>query len=179
MRVALRGSLVVALTLCWSVPAGAQTPKSAPLAKELVAALQSGNLTAVAAKDSASSDVFIGALHIPGVQLLVVSAQYTAPQLLESRIAKQEYRDVYVDLNAAGTPDSRVFVEDSNADGLLARPDDGRADSYEAEGRRTVFNREWRDQQLSEEEYLAIYATADEQYAAMLEALLAQLKNAH
>ena len=65
-------------------------------------------LDSVAAKDPSSADVFIGALYIRGVQLLVVSAKYTAPSPLNDKVAKKEYRDVYIDLNIASVRNEGV-----------------------------------------------------------------------
>ena len=68
-----------------SAAAQAQEPKSAALAKQLAAALDSGKLDSIAAKDPSAPDIFIGALYFPGVQLLVVSAKYTVPALLNEK----------------------------------------------------------------------------------------------
>jgi hypothetical protein len=157
--------------------ASAQESKSAPLAKQLVAALEAAKLDSIAAKDPAAPDVFIGALYIQGTQLLVISGQYSAPSLLTDRIAKKEYRDVYIDLNGAATAASRVFVEDVGADGLHVRTEDNRPpDSIEATGKRTTLDRDWKRQKISEEDYMKAFGTGDERYAQMLTALLQQVK---
>ena len=39
-----------------------------------------------------------------------------------------------------------------------------------------LSNGEWRDQELSEDEYMARFGEADDRYAAMLAALIAELK---
>jgi hypothetical protein len=168
------GLLVV---LIWAGPAYAQDSKSAPLAAELVSAMGAAKLGSIAAKDPATPDVFIGALHLPGLQLLAISGKYQAPALLDERLAKREYREIYIELNSASDPASRVLVTDLGVNGLVARPEgDAPADTYEAARKATVFNRDWRKQQISEEEYLKVYSEADARYAQMLSALLAQLK---
>ena len=43
-------------------------------------------------------------------------------------------------------------------------------------GKRTAFDGDWKKQQLSEQEYMKTFSAADERYAQMLTALLAQLK---
>jgi hypothetical protein len=97
--------------------------------------------------------------------------------LLDERIGKKEYRDVYIDLNSAGSPGTRVFVEDLGPDGLKPRREENQPfDSIEMGGRRTTFDSEWRKQQLSEPEYLKLFSAGDERYTQMLTALLAQLK---
>src|SRR4051812_3584805 len=89
-------SLVAAVVLVLPAHAlFAQESKSAPLAKQLAAALDAGKLDSIAAKDPAAPDVFVAALYFPGMQLLVVSGKYAVPQLLESRVGRKEYRDVY------------------------------------------------------------------------------------
>jgi hypothetical protein len=179
MKAIVRGCLAGALSLGVSVPALAQDSKdskSAPLAKQLASALAGAKLDSVAAKHPVSQNVFIGALHIPGVQLLVVAAEYPAPVLLDPRLAKGEYRDIYIELNSAGVPASKIFVEDLGANGLFARPGDNPMDMYEASGKRIMFDGEWGRQKLSEQDYMKTFAGADERYAEMLTALLAQLK---
>src|SRR5438132_3976604 len=100
-------SAVVAVSL--TAPLSAQESKSAPLAKQLAAALDAAKLDSIAAKDPSAPDVFVAALYFPGSQLLVVSAKYTVPQLLTDRLMKKEFRDVYIDLNSASVPASKVF----------------------------------------------------------------------
>ena len=108
--------LTVVLLLLVAVPVGAQESKSAVLVKQLTAALDAGKLEAIAAKDPSAPDVYCAALYFPNAQLLVVSAKYTAPQLLDARLAKKEYRDTYIDLSSASVPTSKVFVQDAAAE---------------------------------------------------------------
>jgi hypothetical protein len=177
MKAMAKGCLAGALALVMCGPAFAQESKSAPLAKQLAAALEAAKLDSVAAKDPSHPDVYIGVLYIPGLQMIAVAAQYSAPQYLDANLAKGLYRDVYIDLNSAGVPASRVFVEDLGSDGLRARRDgDHPSDSFEMAGKRTAFDSEWNRQKLSEQEYMKIFTTADERYSQMLTALLAQLK---
>jgi hypothetical protein len=168
---------LITIGLTWAAPAGAQDSRSAPLAKQLVAALNAAKLDSIAAKDPAAADVFIGALYIPGTQLLVISGKYSAPILLDTRISKKEYRDVYIDLNSASPIDSRLFIEDLGADGLRAKREDNEGfDSVEATGKRTMLDSDWKKQKLSEDDYMKTFASSDARYAQMLTALLAQIK---
>jgi hypothetical protein len=162
MKAFVRGCLAVACVgICGS--AFAQESKSGPLAKQLTSAL--------------AAAIVIGALHIPGVQLLVVAAEYPAPTLLDPRLAKGEYRDVYIELNSAGVAASKIFVEDLGANGLFAKPSDNNPmDMYEVSGKRIMFDGEWGRQKLSEQEYMKTYAGADARYAEMLTALISALK---
>ena len=177
MNALARGCLAGALVVSTCGAAAAQEAKSPPLAKQLAAALSAAKLDSVAAKDPQRPNSYIGALHIPGVQLLVIAAEYPAPALLDPRLAKGEYREVYIDLNASGVPGSRVFVEDLGANGLFAKPTDNiPMDMYEASGKRLMFDGEWGRQKMSQQEYMKGFAGADERYAEMLTVLLAQLK---
>jgi hypothetical protein len=171
----LAAAVVVALS-CPTV-AFAQESKSAPLAKQLAAALDAAKLDCIAAKDPAAPDIFVAALYFPGVQLLVVSGKYSVPQLLVERVAKKEYRDTYLDLNGAAVPASKVFLEDPGADGIRAKREENQAfDSYEADGKRTMFNSDWKAQKISEQDYMKAFSAADERYAQILTALIAQLR---
>ena len=113
--------LVAILIVSLSSTAFAQESKSASLAKQLAAALDAAKLDSIAAKDPTAPDIFCAALYFPNSQLLVVSAKYTVPQLLNDRLNKKEYRDTYIDLNSASVPASKVFIQDAAADGLKAK----------------------------------------------------------
>jgi hypothetical protein len=177
MKAFVRGCLAGALLIGLCDGAFAQESKSGPLAKQLASALAAAKLESVAAKDPTHQGTYVGALHIPGVQLLVIAAEYPAPTLLDPRLAKGEYRDVYIELNSAGVAASKIFVEDLGANGLFAKPGDNNPmDMYEASGKRIMFDGEWGRQKLSEQEYMKTYAGADERYAEMLTALISALK---
>ena len=168
----------VAVVVVWSLAATvrAQESKSAPLAKQLAAALDAAKLDSAAAIDPSNAGVFIAALYFPG-QLLVVSAKYAAPVLLNDRLSKKEYRDIYLDLNSASVPGTKTFIEDPGADGLKAKVAEGQPyDTYELAGKRTLFDSQWSKQRLSEDDYMKAFLTADERYSQLLTALLAQLK---
>ena len=165
---------VVAVSI--AVPALAQESKSASLAKQLTAALDAGKLDCIAAKDPSAPDIFVAALYFPG-SLLVVSGKYSVPQLLNDRLLKKEYRDVYMDLNGAATADTKVFIQDPGADGLRAKREENQPfDIVEIAGKQTMFNSDWKAQKISEQDYMKVFGDADERYAKMLAALLAQVK---
>jgi hypothetical protein len=177
MTASARGCLGGAIALLISASALAQEPKSVALAKQLTAALDAAKLDTIAAKDPSQPDQFIGALYFTGSQLLVVSARYSAPVLLTDKVAKKDYRDVYLDLSSASMPETKIFIQDFGADGLKAKHADNTAfDIYEMGPKRTMFDGDWKKQKLSEADYLAAFATADTQYCQMLAALIAQLK---
>jgi hypothetical protein len=177
MRTISCGCLAGVFALACSTAAFAQEPKSAPLAKQLAAALDAAKGDSVAAKDPSNAGVFIGALYVPGFELLLVSGQYSAPALIDQRLGAKQYRDVYIELNGTVTPATRVFIEDIGIDGLRAKRSDGTSiDTYEAAGKRTTFDEEWKKQKLTEDEYMKIFTAADDRYSQMLTILIAQLK---
>lgn len=177
MKAVLQGCLAAGLVVVVASVAVAQESKSAALAKQLVTALEAAKLDSIAAQDPATPGVYVGALYIPGFQLLVVSGSYSAPMLLDARIGKREYRDVYIDLNSASVPASRVLIEDLGADGLkIKREENQPFDSADATGKHVMFDGDWKKQKISEDDYTKAFSTADERYASMLTALLVQIK---
>jgi len=170
-------SLGIALVVFVAAPAAAQESKSAALAKQLAAALDAAKIDSVAAADPSQPGTFVAALYFANTQFLVVSAKYSVPQLLNERLTKKEYRDVYIDLNSASLPESKIFIEDVAADGLKAKREENQPyDTYEFAGKRTMFDSEWKKQKLTEQEYMKVFSTADEQYSHILTTLLSQLK---
>ena len=116
----MRQACIAAMTLATvlsSAVAWAQEPKSSAGARELAQVLAQKKLDAIAARDPAAPDAFVAALYFPG-QLLVMSATYPAPPLLTERLARREYRDVYIEINSASPVASRMFFTDIGADGL-------------------------------------------------------------
>ncbi len=166
--------LLVVLLAVVAAPARpliAQAPKSAALAQELVGLLDARKLDSIATQDAADPGRFVAALYFPGT-LLIVSGSYSVPQLLTSKLEMMAYREVYIELNGASAPESRVFIQDNGANGLVSERDG--VDSIERGGTNTlVFNREWRSQKIaSEEEYGKRHADADATYAHILTALI-------
>ena len=158
-------------------PAVAQESKSAAAAKELVQALDAAKLEAIAAADPSDPTTFVAALYFPGSQILVVSAKYSAPPLLKTKIANKEFRDIYIDLNSASVAGTKVFVIDQGVNGLVAKPDgDQAADTYENGKTTLAFDGDHRKAKMSEDEYMKAFASADERYAKILMLLTAQAK---
>jgi hypothetical protein len=157
--------------------AGAQEPKSVPLAKELAQLLDGAKLDAIAAKEPAQPDAYVAALYFSGAQLLVVTAKYQVPILLDQKLAKKEFREVYTDLNSAFVEGSKFFVMDIGSDGLKPKKDESRFDTCDVGTRSLVFDGEWKKHKLaSEEDYLKLFNEADERYAKALVVLIAQAK---
>lgn len=177
MKASASGWVVAFAALSVASPVLAQESKSAPLARQLSAALDQAKIDSVAVREVGRPDTFVAALYIPGVQLLIVSARYPAPQLIDPKLAQKNYKDVYIDLNSASVPEGRVFIEDLGADGLKFKRDENQPfDSYEDSGKRTAFDGDWKKQKLTEDDYRKTFSTADDRYAQLLTALIAQLK---
>ena len=172
----LSGVALAVILLTAPAVASAQESKSAVATIEFVKALDSMKLDSYAVKGSSPNE-YVAALYFPGTQLLVVSAQYTAPLHMNETIGKKDYREAYLDLSSASVPASKVFVEDLGANGLIAKPKENEPfDTYEAAGKRVAFDGDWKKQQLSEDDYMKIFAAADDRYSQVLAALIAQVK---
>ena len=157
-------------------PIQAQDSKSAALAKELTSILQQRKLDSVAARHPAANDEFVAALFFPG-QLLVVTARTSAPAVLNEKLIRREFRDVYIDLNSASIPESRVMISDGGADGLRPRREPNQPfDTHDAAGKSVRFDGNWREDKMSEKDYMSIFSQADEEYIAALTALVNELK---
>jgi hypothetical protein len=157
--------------------AGAQSSRSAAAAKELGETLDRLKLDSIAAADPGDPGTYVAALYFPGAQLLVVSAKYAAPVLLDAKLAKKDYRDVYIDLSSASIPETKVFIMDQAANGLAHKPDDDLPpDSLERGKDTTFFDGDWKKAKQSEEDYMKAFDAADTRYAQILMLLSAQAK---
>jgi hypothetical protein len=148
--------------------------RSATLAKQLTAALTEQRLEAIAAQHPDEPDRFVAALFFPNTQLLVVSARYASPALLQTRLTHKQYRDVYLDLQAAPVPNSSVFFQDMKADGLCSSRDQTPDFLYNGSAVPTIFDGDWGKHKISEKDYEQQLTAADERYSRLLEILLAQ-----
>jgi hypothetical protein len=157
-------------------PLEAQDSKSAALAKELTNILQQRKLDTVAARHPNAADQFVAALFFPG-QLLVVTARTSAPAIINEKLLRREFRDVYIDLNSASIPESRVMISDGGADGLRpTREPNQPFDTHDSGGKSVRFDGNWREDRMSEKDYMATFESADDAYVAALTALVNELK---
>ena len=169
----------VLLATAFSAVAGAQEPKSAAPAKELAQLLASKKLDSIAARMPDNREEFVGALNFPG-QLMVVWARTTAPAVVNEKLIRKEYREVYMDLNSASVVESRNFVTDLGPDGLKAKPatKQGPADSHDLGAKSMRFDGNWREDKMSEADYMKAYSEADAAYARAIQALIDEVKKA-
>ncbi len=163
--------LVLGLTL----PAFAQDPQSSAPARELAQLLADKKLDSIAARVPGSPDEFAAALIFPG-QMIVVWAKFSAPAMLNEKIIKGEYREAYLDLNSASTPASRHFITDLGADGIRRGGKNQPADSHDVGTKNMRFDGSWKEDKMSEADYVKALTEADAAYAKVLAILIEQMK---
>ena len=150
--------------------------RSATLATELTQLLASQNLDSIATADA---DAYVGALYIPAAQqLLVVRAKVPVKDRMSYLLYNKMYRDAYADLNSASDASTRLLISDLGANGLhFKHQKDQPFDMVNLGGRSVAFDGKWGGKAgISRDEYTKSYETSDEQYAQMLQALIAALK---
>jgi hypothetical protein len=160
-----------------ATPALAQEPASAAPAKELAQLLSSRKIDSIAARMPDSKEEFVGALTFPG-QMMVVWARTSAPSVVNEKLLRKDYREVYIDLNSASITESRHFVTDLGPDGLRARPEQrqGPADSHDLGAKSMRFDGSWREDKMSEADYMKAHSEADKAYARAIQALIDEIK---
>lgn len=171
---AIVGLMLVGLPL--TAGAQASASKSAGIAKELVQVLEAKKLDSIAAKTPTGEGNYAAALYFPNVQLLVISGRYSAPQLMEPRLAGKQYRDTYMELSGTVAPDSKIFVQDMGEPGLSSKKQENMYDTWTQAGKIVMFDGDNEKQKMSDAEYAKAFAAADEEYARILGALLAEAK---
>jgi|SRR5687767_555462 len=176
VAVALPLLAVTFIVLCNLCLKAAQDGASVPATQSLIRALSQAGLESIASIDPTEPGAFVAALHIKGGQLLVVRARHPSVDALSARLAARQFRDVYLDLQATPTPQGKVFVMDSGADGL---PRDVESPShvdvvYEDGTRQIMFNGA-RAQKRSGDDYRQQLQDADTKYTRLLTLLIAAL----
>ena len=174
----VRRVLVALLLASFAVPAAAQDLKSGDVAKQLTQLLDSKKLDTIAVADAKNPGTYVAAMHIPGAQLLVVSAKYAAPAMLTELLARKDFRGVYIELSSASIQSSKVLVMDAYANGLMHKPSGGQpADSIERGGAVSTFDGGWKKAKVTEADYMKTFGEADAAYVELLQLLLTQLKS--
>jgi hypothetical protein len=96
---------------------------------------------------------------------------------MQQLLAAKNYRDIYIDLNSASVPQTKVFVSDLGANGLrFDRQGSQPWDTVDVAGKTYSFDGDWGKAKISRDEYTKAYQSTDDQYTKMLEALVAELK---
>jgi hypothetical protein len=171
----LSGIALAAILLLAPAAASAQDSRSATSVIELVKLLDSMKLESFAVK-GASPNEYVGALYFPGSQLLVVSAKFETPWRADSLLEMKNYRDLYIELNSASQPQTKVFVSDLSANGLLPKKNGNLYDTADIAGKTYNFDGDWKKAKITEDDYTKAYSAAEQQYQQMIQALLAGLK---
>ena len=132
-----------------------QESHSAPLVNELTKLLASQNLDSIAASDSES---YVGALYIPGSQLLVVRAKVPLKDRMTYLLINKMYKDAYVDLNSTSDAATRVLISDLGANGLQFKNEkDQPFDMVNIGGRALAFDGKWGGKDnVSRDEYVEV-----------------------
>ena len=148
--------------------------QSAVTVIRLTALLDQLKLDAVAARDPDEPNRFVAAFYMPGSQLLVVSAPYKVPVLLDKKIAAGTFMDVYADLQSVAVHTGHFFVVDMRADGLTLqpKPDEPFDSSSIAGAIPFAFDGRWEAQKVTEQDYEARFAKDDARYTRMLTVLI-------
>ena len=173
----LRVALTAGLLVLPVSHAFAQEPQSAAAAKELAQLLAARKLDSFAVRVPNSADEFAATLAFPG-QLIVVWAKFAAPAVLNEKIIKREYREAYIDLNSASDPASRNIVTYLGSDGVRRGGKNQPSDSHDVGPKSVRFDGSWREDKMSEKDYMQALSDADAAYTKMLGVLLEQLKKA-
>lgn len=161
-----------------ALPAHGESSRSAGPAQRLLETLQQTQLRHAAAKDPSEPGRYVAAMLVGEGQLLLVSARYAQPVLMNERLYRGDYEGVYRELNAAGAREGKLFVQDLGRPGLAIRSEDDQPYDvvYHAVVKRTAFDGDWKAQKLSKEEYRIACEAADERYARALETLITAQK---
>jgi hypothetical protein len=174
MMRALTTSIALGVLL-YSAVGRAQAPPAATV-EQLVGLLTQHQRESVAAQHPADPGRFVAALHLPGSQLLVISAKYSVPVLLKEHILNGRDREVYAELHSRADLEGRFFVQDFGADGLRDGTPSKPTDLTWRDGTvKTIYNGDWRAQDLSERDYRERLRTDSAEYAKLIHILASAL----
>ncbi len=168
-----------AVAFALAVLASAEQPsQSAAPAASVKALLEQLNMETFAARDPEEAGRYIAAMYIKDSQLLVVSAPYKVPAVLDRLIASGNYMEAYLNLQAVADHKGHYFIVDSLADGLKRVPEvDQPFDSSTIDGAVSVtFDGKWTGQKLTEAGYNQMFEKDDARYARMLTILANELR---
>lgn len=175
-RCSVAAALAAVLT-CAPAFAGGQEAKSSDVAKQLAQLLDQQKLQSFAAADKNNPGTYVAVMYFPGTQLLVVSAKYSAPALLDQKLAQKDYQGAYADLASASIVASRLLVMDTLADGLVAKPgNDQPPDSVDRAGKQITFDGDWKKAKESEADYMKTFTDVDDAYSHAMQILIDKLK---
>jgi hypothetical protein len=166
-----RLALLVIPLLCVAAPGASRGATSPELARKLMSVMTERELQSFAARDPAAPDRFVAAMAFPGVQLLVVAARHRIPALVESQLARNQFGEVYAELQSAAIVESKLFFQDMGGDGLGGNIEIVDV-MYEQGTKQTLFDGDWKRMKLSKEDYEKKLSEADERYTQLLAILV-------
>lgn len=170
-----RRLVLAAIVIATPALASAQDSKSASTVTELVKLLDSKKMDSFGVK-GATANEYVGALYFPGSQLLVVRAKFDTPWRADSLLDMKNYRDLYIELNSASLPQSKLFVSDLSANGLQYKKNGNVFDTADIGGKTFNFDGDWKKAKITETDYSKTYSDTDQQYQTMIQELLDGLK---
>ena len=179
-RIAAAGLAIALVGTLGAVSVAARQTQSPALAKELVAELAKKKQECVIAKDPEVAGQYIAALHLPGLQLLVVSAKFADPAGMDFRIFSGDCMNGYADINAAVTGTDRIVINDLGADGLVAMPKrEAPRDGISRGGKELKLDgspNALKAAKVTPEEFQKTFNDAEQTYSTYLRLLIARLK---
>ena len=96
---------------------------------------------------------------------------------MDYEIGEKKYRDVYIDLNSAGVPKTKIFISDLGANSLQAKKKGNQPnDTADVDGKTHVFDGDWKKAKISEADYMKTFDDTEAEYIKILQALVAQAK---
>lgn len=155
-----------------------ETSQSAAPAATVKALFDQLKLTSIAGKDPEEPGRYVAALYVADSQLLVISAPFAVPAVMDKYIAEGNYMEAYQSLQSVVSHKGHFFVVDMLNDGLkrVNEPDQA-FDSTTTDGGTAIqFDGKWGDQKLSEADYNAKFAKDDARYAKLLKILATELR---
>ena len=178
-------SAIVVAPLAAQAPApGTPSPVTGPKAKELAALLEAKKLETFATADESRPGRYVAATVIPGVQLMVVAANYSRQSDITSNLYHKAYQNLYLDLKSGVYSSERFYVVDTQVDGLMMVPMKNAAvtDAATLNGTEQVFDGDFigsrirNRKKVPAEAYSKAFTDADTQYSHVLDVLLTALK---
>ena len=157
---------------------------SAAKAKELVGLLQAKKLESFAARMPNEAGKYMAVLLVPNAQLLTISASYGRPTDMEYYLYNKEYQNAYTNLSSSTLSEDKLFFEDALHDGLIALPGKSLVSDAVRSGPRdrtstacgSTRGGRIPPSRSRRTDYFKAFVSADEQYAKILDVLIAELK---
>ncbi len=190
-RLAVVGRALVIPALVAALPLAAQSPApgtpssvTGPKAKELASLLEGKKLDTFATADESKPGRYVAATLIPGVQLMLVAANYSRQSDMTSNLYHKAYQNLYLDLKSGVYSSERFYVVDMQFDGLMMLPPRNAAvmDAVTVNGTEQVFDGDFigsrvrNKKKVPAEVYSKAFTDADAQYSHALDVLLTALK---